>query len=76
MRNFLRRELVLWRRTPRGRGDVAIDQSQTILAISRNRLIGKTGLVQSAKQPIAAAVAGKHAARAIAAVCRRRQAND
>lgn len=42
----------------------------------RGGLIRKTRFVQRAKEPIATAVAGKHAAGAIAAVRRRRQADN
>ncbi len=67
--------LVVRRRTAADRADEDIAQGQTVVAMPRGRLAGESGAMQRRVQEVAGAVAGEHAARAIRAVCGRRQAD-
>src|SRR5579871_20665 len=51
-------------------GDVAIRQTQAVVAVARCGLIGEAGTIQRGEQPVAGAVAGEDAAGAITAVRR------
>ena len=56
--------------------DVAVGQAKAVVAASRGGLVGVAGAVQGGEEPVAGAVAGEDAAGAVAAVGRRRQADD
>src|SRR5581483_3240081 len=71
-----RRRLVRRRGTTDGRTDVTVAQPQPVAAVARCRPVGVTGAVQGAKQEVAGTITREDAARAVAAVGRRRQAND
>ena len=58
------------------RSDVAIAQREAVVAMIGIGLVGKAGGMKRAVKPIAAAVASEHPAGAIAAMRRRRQADD
>ena len=49
---FRRQRLIVGGSAVDRRGDVAIDQSQAIIAVDRRRLIGETKIVQSPLKPI------------------------
>ena len=66
-------EFVLRRSAARGGGNQGVLQLEAIAGAGRFRLVCKSSSVQSPKQPIPAAVAGKHASGAVTAVGRRRQ---
>ena len=68
---FIRR-----RRAMNRRGDITILKFLTILAIIRVRVTRKARFMERRIEPITAAIAGEHASCAIAAVRRRRQADD
>src|SRR5262249_4270751 len=76
VQHLLRQRLVVGRGATAGRRDVGCAQFQAVLAIDGGRLVGEAGLVQRGVQKVAGAVAGKDAARAIAAVGCRSEADD
>ena len=65
-----------WGRTAHCGGNVAFAKLEPVPAMIRVRLIGKSCGMERAVEPIAAAVAGEHPSRAIAAMRRGRQADD
>src|SRR5581483_9383133 len=64
------------RRTADGGCDVGAGQLQAVVAVAALRLIGVAGTVERSKEPVAGAVAGEDAARTVASVSCRRQADD
>ncbi|HJZ52663.1 MAG TPA: hypothetical protein VJ228_10725, partial [Candidatus Acidoferrales bacterium] len=58
------------------RSDIRVFESQAIAAMLRSRLIREAGAKQGFVQKVAGTIAGKHASRAIAPVCRWRKAED
>lgn len=65
-----------WRALHRRR-DVRAGERQTVTDSRRRRLVGETGPMHGTKQPIAAAIAGEHAACAIGAMsCGRQPEHD
>lgn len=74
----LRRQRLIGRgSTAQSRGHVSILQRQTVVAIRRSRLIGKSRAKQRLVQKIPRAIAGEHTPRAIRAMrCRRKPQNQ
>ena len=58
------------------RRDVAIDQTKPVMTVGGLRLVGESEAMQRAKKPVSRTVTGEDAARAVAAVSGRRQADD
>ena len=71
-----RRRLVRRRRAAHRRRDPGVAQRQPVAGVHRRRLVGEARAVQRGEQEVARAVAGEHAAGAVGAVRRRRQAED
>ena len=67
---------IIRRRAPNGGGNVTIREFQTVISMNRVLLIGETGSVERAVEPVATAIAGKHSAGSIAAVGRRRETDN
>lgn len=55
--------------------DRAVMKLQAVVGLRAGTLVGEASLMKRAIQPLAAAVAGEHAARAVRAVCRGREAD-
>ncbi len=64
------------RRAPDRRGNVTINEFQTVVSMSRLRLISKSHGVKRSVEPVAAAISGKNSPGAITAMGRRRQTHD
>ena len=64
------------RRAAVDRGDPGVAESQPVVARDRRRLVREPGAVERRVEPVAGAIAGEHAAGAVRAVRRRRQADD
>ena len=69
------RLIIRWRAPDRG-SNVTIHKSQTVVSASGVRLIGESGRVQCSVEPVTTPIAGKYSAGSIAAVRRRRQADN
>jgi len=65
--------LVGGRRAADRRGDVGVAQPQAVAGVDGRRLVGEPRVVERVEEPVAAAIAGEHAAGSVAAVGRRRQ---
>ena len=61
-------QLVLRRRAAGGGGDQCASEFEAVADADRLGLVGEAGTVQRAEEPVAAAVAGEHAASAVASV--------
>ena len=70
------RRLVGRRRASHGGRDVGPVQLQPVVAVRARRLVGEAGAVHRPEQPVARAIAGEHAPGPVAAVGRRREADD
>jgi hypothetical protein len=73
IRQFRRQRLVRRRRAAQSRGHVSILQRQTISAIRRSRLIGKSRAIERLVKEIAGPIASEHPSRAIRAMRRGRK---
>ncbi len=73
----LRRQQFVLRGSTSARGrDVTVVQLQPVVPGYGCLLIGKSKLVEGSVEPVTAPITGKHAARAVTAVCGRGQANQ
>jgi hypothetical protein len=70
------RRLVLGRRAPHRRDDVAVPQGQSIVSGDGRRLIREAGPMQGAVQPIPASISREWAAGAVPSVCSWREPHD
>jgi len=68
--------LILRRRAPDRRSNITTSEFQTVVSMSRLRLISKSRSVKRSVEPVAAAISGKYSAGAITAMGRRRQTHD
>src|SRR5262245_9268222 len=58
------------------RGDRAANELQAVASVNGSRLVGKAGLEECPVKPLAAAIAGEHAAGAVGAVGGWSEADD
>ena len=71
-----RARAVLWRSASDDGGDQAVSELETVIAMHRRRLIGKAGIEQRPKEPVARTIAGEDAPGAIATVGSGSQPDD
>ena len=57
-------------------GDIAVDQTESVVAIDGVRLIRETEPVQRAVEPVSRSIAGKDSSRTVAAMRRRRESHN
>src|SRR5215475_3834445 len=74
--HFERRWLVGGRRAARRGRDVGASKLEPVTGMEGRWAVGEARVVERAKEPIAAPIAGEHAARAIATMSGRRQTHD
>src|SRR5262245_57289925 len=72
-----RQRFVIWGSAMNSGCDIAIKQSEPIVAMRGSRLVGESKFVQGAIEPITGTIAGKNSTGSIAAVrCRREPHNE
>src|SRR5207247_10775316 len=76
IRKFRRQRFVVGRRAMNGGGDIAIDQSQPISALSGCGTVRKAKIVKGTVKPIARTIAGENSSSPVPAMRCRRQPND
>ena len=68
--------LIRRRRAPDRRSNITTSEFQTVVSMSRLRLISKSRSVKRSVEPVAATISGKYSPGAITAMGRRRQTHD